>query len=363
MIAHTSDAAKVTGGRREQPDLKQRDRARVRDHGEFDHLLGFRTTASVREIIRCNLLEPVRSVIDSRGKRVRGRLVALSYHLLAGDDAVAHEAIERCRICAEVVELIHAGSLVVDDIEDGSPTRRGKPALHVRYGLALALNAGNWLYFWPFELIRTLELGNQITLSIYEYYHRTLLQAHFGQGVDLGTRLERLLQSRVADVCLASMELKTGALMGFAAGLGAMMASAAEPVVSTLDRFGRRLGVALQMFDDLGNVLGIRDPLKKYEDFKLRRPSWAWACAAKTSSPTSYRDFISAVGKLPKTRELELWLEKHRLIETMREGARFRLQAAFDRLEERLEVQRVRWSRARLAELRALGETIAGAYE
>ena len=66
--------------------------------------------------------------------------------------------------------------------------RRGKLALHIRYGLPMALNAGNWLYFWPFELIRTLELPSETTLSVYEYYHRTRLRAYFGQATLLGPK-------------------------------------------------------------------------------------------------------------------------------------------------------------------------------
>src|SRR5215813_1995113 len=117
------------------------------------------------------------------------------------------------------------GSLVVDDIEDGSMIRRGKPALHIRYGLPTALNAGNWLYFWPFQLIKALELPNRTALSVYEDYHRTLLRAHVGQAMDLGSGVDRLPQSRVPEVCLATMELKTGALMGFAMVLGAALES------------------------------------------------------------------------------------------------------------------------------------------
>ena len=168
--------------------------------------------------------------------------------------------------------MIHAGSLVVDDIEDGSITRRGKPALHIRYGLPIALNAGNWLYFWPCQLIKALNLPRRTALSVYECYHRTLLRAHFGQAMDLGSRVDRLLQTRVPDVCIATMELKTGALMGFAMMLGAAIAGPAEAVTSLMDEFGRDLGVALQMFDDLGNVLGIREPAKRYEDLVLYRP-------------------------------------------------------------------------------------------
>jgi geranylgeranyl pyrophosphate synthase len=261
------------------------------------------------------------------------------------------------------VELIHAGSLVVDDIEDGSMIRRGKPALHIRYGLPTALNAGNWLYFWPFQLIKALELPSRTVLSVYEYYHRTLLRAHFGQAMDLGSGVDRLLQSRVPEVCLATMELKTGALMGFAMLLGAATARATEGVTSLLDEFGRDLGIALQMFDDLGNVLGIREPAKKYEDLMLRRPSWAWGCAARTSSSQHYQQFVAAVEKLPDARKLGDWIDKHRLIQRMRESARHRLECSFNHLKIGLESRHVQWSVRALDEIRELGEEIALAYD
>ena len=60
---------------------------------------------------------------------------------------------------AHMVELLHAGSMIVDDIEDGSQRRRGEPALHVLHGVPLALNTGNLLYFLPLGLLRRLRLG------------------------------------------------------------------------------------------------------------------------------------------------------------------------------------------------------------
>jgi geranylgeranyl pyrophosphate synthase len=180
-------------------------------------------------------------------------------------------AAKQCRFCAEAIELIHAGSLVVDDIEDGSPVRRGRPALHVRYGIPTALNAGNWLYFWPFQLLKETGLAEEDLLHVYERYHRTLLRAHFGQALDLGAKVDSLAQSAVVQVCLASMRLKTGALMGFATLLGGAIANAAEKTLSVLDDFGRDLGVALQMFDDLGNVIGKCEPSKRFEDLILSK--------------------------------------------------------------------------------------------
>jgi geranylgeranyl pyrophosphate synthase len=325
-------------------------------------LLGLPCGSALEDIIQLALLNPVKDLNSNHGKRIRGQLVHLSCRLVTEGKLFSVMEAKQCRTCAEVIELIHAGSLVIDDIEDGSRIRRGKPALHIRYGLPIALNAGNWLYFWPFELVKALGLPSETTLSVYEYYHQALLRAHFGQAIDLGSRVDRLLQSCVAEVCRASMALKTGALMGFAMVLGGAIGGATKETILLLDDFGRELGVALQMFDDLGNVLGIREPSKRYEDLTLYRPSWAWACAAKTSLPNGYQRFVSAVAKLPEARELETWIDEHNLIQTMREGARHQLESAYHRLRAGLESQRGRWSLRAFEELRRLGEEITLAY-
>jgi geranylgeranyl pyrophosphate synthase len=363
MLAHmNSMTAAIARSQHAEIGIEHETNGDVADGPELNDLLGVRSGAAVDDIIKVALVNPVKDVTSNRGKRIRGKLVALSYRLVAEGSTPSLVETVQCRTCAEVVELIHAGSLVVDDIEDGSMTRRGKPALHIRYGLPTALNAGNWLYFWPFQLIKALELPNRTALSVYECYHRTLLRAHFGQAMDLGSRVDRLLQTRVPDVCLATMELKTGALMGFAMMLGAAIAGATEAATSLVDEFGRDLGIALQMFDDLGNVLGIREPAKKYEDLVLYRPSWAWGCAARTSLPRDYEQFVAAVGKLPDARELEHWMDKHRLTQRMRESARHQLESAFEDLQAGLESMPVRWSARGLEEIRKLGDEIAAAY-
>jgi geranylgeranyl pyrophosphate synthase len=190
-----------------------------------------------------------------------------------------------------------------------------------------------------------------------------LLRAHFGQALDLGTRVDALVQGRVAEVCRVSLALKTGALMGFAMVMGGLVAGAAESTTTLLDDFGRELGVALQMFDDIGNVTGVREPSKKYEDFTLCRPSWAWAWAAMNSSPAEYSRFVDAVGKLPDADELEQWLANHELVKKARAGARHHLELAFTRLKTRLDRQWVPWSKRAFEDLQALGEEIAFAYE
>jgi len=363
MLARNENV--VAAAARSQPQEVELDRipnSLLVENVNLTKLLGLSCGSALEDIIQLALLSPVKDLHSNHGKRIRGQLVHLSCRLVTEGNRFSVVEAKQGRICAEVIELIHAGSLVIDDIEDGSRIRRGKPALHIRYGLPIALNAGNWLYFWPFELVKALDLPTETTLSVYEYYHQALLRAHFGQAIDLGSRVDHLLQSCVAEVCRTSMALKTGALMGFAMVLGGAIGGASKETILVLDDFGRELGVALQMFDDLGNVLGIREPSKRYEDLTLYRPSWAWACAAKTSLPNGYQRFVSAVAKLPDARELEAWIDEHNLIQTMREGARHQLESAYHRLRAGLESRRGRWSVRAFEELRRLGEEITLAY-
>ena len=330
--------------------------------GQWLELLGLDDCGAVEQILRRALLDPIADLASIRGKRIRGQLVAFSYRLLSGEISQCTFSATRCRLASEAIELIHAGSLIVDDIEDGSPVRRGRPALHLRYPMPIALNAGNWLYFWPFELFKKLELPKEQLLHIYESCHRTLLRAHFGQAIDLGAKIDTLAQAQVKEVCVASMRLKTGALMGFASLLGAAVAGAPDTLLSILDDFGRDLGTALQMFDDLGNALGIREPAKRYEDLMLSRPSWVWACAATNSHPADYHEFLAAVRRLPDGTDLEAWMAEHEIIHQTRRSARKYLEVSFETLEQRLTAAGARWSRRAFDELRDLGEEITVAY-
>ena len=329
----------------------------------WPELLGLEQCGAAQQILHRALLTPIADLTSVRGKRIRDRLVAFSYRLLSGENPPNALSSARCRLAGEAIEFIHVGSLIVDDIEDGSPVRRGGPALHVRYPLPIALNAGNWLYFWPFDLLKRLELPKEQQLHVYEACHRTLLRAHFGQAIDLGAKIDSLAQAHVKEVCLASMRLKTGALMGFAALLGGVIAGASDTLASILDDFGNDLGAALQMFDDLGNAIGRCEPAKRYEDLVLSRPSWVWACAAAHSDPCGYEDFLAAVKELPRGADLEAWMTAHEIIDQTRQSARKYLAHAFETLEKHLIAAGACWSRCAFNDLRDFGEEIAVAYE
>ena len=361
-------ARKTAGGVLEEPkqqnfrnDHRERLGGIVPGKCDLEELLGLDDISPIKNILGSALLNLVVEVASSPGKRIRGQLVRLSFRLVS-DSPPSVLQIKQCGWCADVVELIHTGSLIIDDIEDGSCMRRGRPALHVKVGVPLALNAGNWLYFKGLELLRMTALPDEKIFHLYEHCHRTLLRAHFGQAVDLSARIGTLSQCRVAAACLASMKLKTGALMGFATFMGGAIADVSEGLLSILDEFGQEFGVALQMFNDLGNVIGKCEPSKRYEDLILYRPSWVWACAAVSSTPRNYKQFCAAVARLPDAEELEVWMQEHNLVRRVRASAHHHLDAAFHRLEERLTSEKAHWSKCVFNELRQLGEEIAVAY-
>lgn len=278
----------------------------IKDH-ELSRLLALELGEGVEAKIRQVLLAPVRDLLDRPKKNFRATLTKMA-HAFAGGP----EESSRLSLGLQVVEALHAGSLIIDDIEDGSAFRRGEPSLHERYGIPIALNAGNWLYFWPLELVRGMQLRPETEREVYRLYHRTLLRAHFGQALDVGVKIDEVPAERIYSTCLSTIELKSGTLTSFACGLGVLLVDGDHSALDPLLRFGHRFGVALQMLDDLGNLLGNRDPLKRWEDLRLRRPVWIWALLASDDDASLLGSFKAGVNALPDERVLEKWMADHR---------------------------------------------------
>ena len=220
------------------------------------------------------LAGPVREFLSRPGKRFRGKLVELCWNLAGQTDPPPVTL-------TLVVELLHAGSLIVDDIQDGSRQRRGRAALHHVVGLPLALNAGNWLYFWPQSLIRTLGLPAATELELHRRIADTLRRCHEGQALDLAGRVGELHPSEIPGVARTISEWKTGSLMALAATLGAVAGGADDETVSALTAFAEKLGVGLQMQNDLSELTGAAGPLKHPEDLVHGRVTWPWVWAAE----------------------------------------------------------------------------------
>ncbi|MCG5217682.1 polyprenyl synthetase family protein [Streptosporangium sp. KLBMP 9127] len=152
------------------------------------------------------------------------------------------------------VELIHNASLIHDDVMDGDTERRHQATVWARYGVPMAVLAGDALFGLAFEVLSTPERPESMAAS--HHLARTLRHLTAGQCDDL--RFERL-GVRPITACLRMIEGKTGALLGCACRLGTLSAAVPTAWSDGFERFGVHLGVAFQLVDDLLGLWG--DPL------------------------------------------------------------------------------------------------------
>ena len=201
------------------------------------------------------IAKPFWDLLDRGGKRWRPALMLIVYEALSGRDA--REVLD----FAIIPEVIHNGTLIVDDVEDDSELRRGKPCVHRIYGLDIAINAGNTMYYLPLMVVlRSDKLDERTKLRIYEMYVQEMVRLSFGQAMDIawhrGIRGAEVTEEQYLQMCA----YKTGTLARFAAKLGAILAGAPEERVESIGRFAEAVGVAFQIQDDILNITG--DPSK-----------------------------------------------------------------------------------------------------
>lgn len=228
-----------------------------------------------------SLSRPLREFLGRPGKEFRAKLTTYCWGISGRQDPISP-------VLPLLVELIHAGSLIVDDIQDGSRLRRGGEALHHLVGVPLALNCGNWLYFWPLLLLERLGLEPEVELHLHREFIQAMHRCHYGQSLDLGARILEVPQAEVAGVVQTITELKTGSLMRLAASVGAISAKASPEVCATVAEFGRRLGIGLQMLNDLGHLR----QSQHYEDLRHGRLTWLWAWLSEELPPNIYNSMM-----------------------------------------------------------------------
>jgi geranylgeranyl pyrophosphate synthase len=236
------------------------------------------------------IAEPVREILSRPSRQFRGRLADLSFRLAGGTG-------EPPRWLPAIVEIIHAGSLIVDDIEDGSTERRGAPCLHLSHGLGRALNGANWMYFWALQMVEQLEPRAPLVRErLYRVVIDAMARCHLGQALDLSFPVWKMVRADIGRVVATGTMLKTGALMELAARLGAIVGGAPADREEVLTRFGRRLGVGLQMLDDFGNLTAgsAGNAAKAREDLRNGTPTWPWALAAERLDAPAFAALQSA---------------------------------------------------------------------
>lgn len=239
---------------------------------------------------------PLAEFLSRPGKSIRANVVSCTWNLaFVRTKSVLDSAYrEQASVPASLpflIELIHAGSLIIDDIQDGSTHRRGVPALHERFGLPISLNAGNSLYFHALTMVERLGLPGERELALYRAVTRAMLSCHQGQALDLAVQISSLRQAQIGPLVRSISDRKTGGLMALATTVGPIAQGAPASLVEPLARFGASLGRGLQMLNDLADLTGRNqgEPDKRFEDLAQGRATWPWAWLAEETEGSSFR--------------------------------------------------------------------------
>ena len=189
---------------------------------------------------------PVNDLLVRGGKRLRPLIAKLSCDFFMGGRSYPDDMIL-------IPELVHNGSLIVDDIEDSSDLRRGKPAVHKKFGVPISVNAGTAIYFLSKKIIYKSSMYFWKKYRLIKHMDDALLKIHLGQALDIYWSENRSYNISIKDY-LQMSSFKTGALLGFSLKIGAILAGKDRDVISRLDMLGKDIGISFQIKDDILNL-------------------------------------------------------------------------------------------------------------
>lgn len=259
----------------------------------------------VEGLLDLSLFHPVRDFKKRQGKRIRGLLLQVSYELAGGIGKIPASV-------GDAIESLHAGSLVIDDIQDNSNLRRGSATMHQRIGVPLAINAGNWMYFQALEFLTEAPIPAERRFRLVEAMIGAARRCHEGQALDLFARVDQIPVEKWEETTHTISLLKTGSLVELAVRMGCIAADSPDQLLSAMPHFGQRIGIALQMRNDLDEIASIAqgyparhlDTPTRDDDLRNARLSWPWVWAAKRIGAVECHKLTTKLIQNPDSRQL-----------------------------------------------------------
>lgn len=190
--------------------------------------------------------EPFYELFKRGGKRIRPILACLTYHSFGGESDSIYQL-------ATIPEILHTGTLIIDDIEDNSDLRRGKPSIHKLFQNNLTINNGNFLYFFPQLILQKSEITDEQKLKIYEVLNQEMAKLHLGQGMDILWSNQKKYAVNVEEY-LQMSEYKTGTLVNLSLQIGGILADQSTDKLKQLENIAYKIGIAFQIQDDILNL-------------------------------------------------------------------------------------------------------------
>ena len=195
-----------------------------------------------------DLYDAASHLITHGGKRLRPFMVIKSCEILGGTTTQALPA-------AAAVEMIHNFTLVHDDIMDNDETRHGVPTVHTKFGIPVGILAGDVLFSKAFETISSeSKMPKKVSLALVSKLANACVDVCEGQILDIMMAQSQKIPSE--NQYIRMIEKKTSALFEASCAMGAICANTKRKDVSNLSSFGRNLGIAFQIVDDLIGIVG-----------------------------------------------------------------------------------------------------------
>ena len=193
-------------------------------------------------------------LIVNGGKRLRPYMVIRSCQILGGKSSTA-------MISASAVEMVHNFTLVHDDIMDNDEMRHGVPTVHKKFGMPIAILAGDVLFSKAFQIISESKLSPNANTHLISRLAKACVDVCEGQLLDIKMADEKRIPTEKEYITMIGK--KTAALFDVSCAMGAICATNKLKDISNLSTFGRNLGIAFQITDDLIGVMGDPKVTKK----------------------------------------------------------------------------------------------------
>ena len=190
------------------------------------------------------LIDPVKYVLSIGGKRLRPVLALMACNLFS-------DQIDEAVVPVTGLEIFHNFTLVHDDIMDKATVRRGFQAVHSKWGLNQAILSGDVMAFITNECF--LQSSPHLLQKIFRIFNKAAIEVCVGQQIDMDFEKATIVSQ---NEYLRMIELKTAALIAASVKIGALFGGADDKEAEIMYEFGRNLGLAFQIQDDILDTYG-----------------------------------------------------------------------------------------------------------
>lgn len=229
------------------------------------------------------LYDPIKYILSNGGKRARPTMVMMACQLFTDNSGKALPA-------ALAVEIFHNFTLVHDDIMDNAPLRRGKDTVHEKWGSNVAILSGDAMIVKAYEQL--LKCAPEHMLKIISIFNAVALNVCEGQQMDMNFQDDEKVSIQQY---IRMIELKTATLLAASLKMGAVLGGASDEQSSLLGNFGKNIGIAFQLQDDILDLYGDEGKFGKKVggDIVAGKKTFLWIKALELGGAETARELAS----------------------------------------------------------------------